>query len=91
MRWLWGRLASASSVGSSCTAMKAPSGATSRVRELGHANVAQTSTYLQSTPVRLTEALKRLEATEFAHNSHTATKKAPTISRQTPLENRLTH
>ncbi len=32
---------------------------------LGHANVSQTSTYLRSTPVRLEQALARLEGAGF--------------------------
>ncbi len=42
------------------------------VREfLGHADVSTTSRYLKSAPVRLAEALERMEAAEtFAHDSH---------------------
>ena len=42
------------------------------VREfLGHADVSTTSRYLKSAPVRLAEALERMEAADrFAHDSH---------------------
>lgn len=36
---------------------------------LGHANIATTSRYLESTPIRLTQVLERLDSA-FAHDSH---------------------
>jgi integrase len=46
---------------------------------LGHANITTTSRYLQSAPVRLEQALARMEKLGgFAHDSHTAAEEAPT-------------
>ncbi len=36
---------------------------------LGHANITTTSRYLESTPIRLTHVVERLESA-FAHDSH---------------------
>ena len=49
---------------------------------LGHANITTTSRYLQSAPIRLEQALARLEqqAEGFAQDSHTG---APEASRET--------
>ena len=45
---------------------------------LGHANITTTSRYLQSAPVRLEQALSRMEAVAgFAHDSHKQTTEVP--------------
>lgn len=55
---------------------------------LGHANITTTSRYLQSAPVRLEQALTRMEAAAgFAHHSHKQASEAPSEAPKPTAEN----
>ena len=55
---------------------------------LGHANITTTSRYLQSAPVRLEQALTRMEAAAgFAHHSHKQASEAPAEAPKPIVEN----
>jgi site-specific recombinase XerC len=56
---------------------------------LGHANITTTSRYLQSAPVRLEQALARMEqrAAGFAHDSHKQDSEAPSGPPKAVVEN----
>lgn len=55
---------------------------------LGHANITTTSRYLQSAPVRLEQALTRMEAVGFAHDSHKHDSEASSTAPRPAVENR---